>query len=208
MNYQLSNFTDRESEYPNRRKLIDIVTGEEKTYDVQRAEGVISQEGTTWNAQTMNNFDQKIANAFEFQEGAFTPYINVDGVTKRRGHYYKIGKLCYITVYFYGATSSHQNDQLYFTLPPGINGYFDGDYTVSNGNTDSMNNYLLCGKYIGTEHKGVKYGVVLPGEQYVKMFVYDGAVYNGENIQADRDPLLFDKGNIFELSLSGVYRTN
>ncbi|MDE7425377.1 MAG: hypothetical protein K2N51_17095 [Lachnospiraceae bacterium] len=71
--YQLSNFTDRQTQYPNRRRLKNITTNEEVVYDVYRAEGNITREGTPWNAATMNNFDKKIANTFT--TGSFTPYF-------------------------------------------------------------------------------------------------------------------------------------
>lgn len=73
--YQLTNFVDRDSQYPNRRKLKDIVTMEEKVFDVFREEGEITQEGTPWDAATMNAFDQKISQQFNYVE--FTPDIYV-----------------------------------------------------------------------------------------------------------------------------------
>jgi hypothetical protein len=62
--YPLSNFEDRLSQYPTRRKLIHNSSDEDNVYSVQRDEGVITQEGIAFSAQFMNNFDNKIADMF------------------------------------------------------------------------------------------------------------------------------------------------
>lgn len=71
MPYNLTNYTDRRSQYPNKRKLQNLVTNEETEYNVYRDEGMITNEGVAWNAATLNALDQKIAN--QFQSGVFTP---------------------------------------------------------------------------------------------------------------------------------------
>lgn len=54
---------DRVSDYPNRRKLIEVGAEgvEPKTYTVER-DDVVTVEGTPYNSSTMNNLQDRIAN--------------------------------------------------------------------------------------------------------------------------------------------------
>lgn len=56
-------FSDRDSDYPSRRKLIKI-SEQENIYDVSRAEGTVRNEGTPFNAKTLNDFQDNISSMF------------------------------------------------------------------------------------------------------------------------------------------------
>lgn len=62
--YELSNFEDRQSQYPTRRKLIHNPADEDNVFTVQRDEGIVTREGISFSANMMNTFDEKIGNMF------------------------------------------------------------------------------------------------------------------------------------------------
>lgn len=62
--YELSNFEDRQSQYPTRRKLIHNPADEDNVFTVQRDEGTVTKEGISFSANMMNTFDEKIGNMF------------------------------------------------------------------------------------------------------------------------------------------------
>lgn len=53
---------DRRSEYPNRRKL--TATGSDGEYDVSRSEGLVIEEGDKLDAENLNDFESRVAEAF------------------------------------------------------------------------------------------------------------------------------------------------
>lgn len=63
MSFNKKTWVNRQSEYPTRRKLIS--TGVENEYDVARSEGAVSQEGDAFSAETMNDLESRIEEAFE-----------------------------------------------------------------------------------------------------------------------------------------------
>ena len=54
---------DRQSEHPSRRKLI-AVSGSPDTYEVERAEGLILEEGEPFDAKNMNDLENRIEGGF------------------------------------------------------------------------------------------------------------------------------------------------
>lgn len=60
-------FTDRAVQYPGRVKLIP--TGNENEYDLTRAEGTVTTEGTPFNAATFNGIAQDILDKITALEG-------------------------------------------------------------------------------------------------------------------------------------------
>jgi len=64
MSYNRKTWTNRNVEYPYRRTLTDTTSGTSQTVDVTRAEGTITTEGDTFDANTMNNMEGRIANEF------------------------------------------------------------------------------------------------------------------------------------------------
>ena len=63
MAISMKNWKDRIAQYPNRRKLINVSTGEETIVDVVRAEGNVTEAGDTFTAANMTDFESKIYNA-------------------------------------------------------------------------------------------------------------------------------------------------
>lgn len=55
-------FTDRVVQYPG-RVVMNPVSGEANTYDMSRAEGTVTAEGTPFNAETFNGMADDIIQA-------------------------------------------------------------------------------------------------------------------------------------------------
>lgn len=64
MAFEKKTWTDRVSEYPTKRKLIKE-DGTSELVTVERSEGSISTEGDAFNADTMNDLENRIDNALE-----------------------------------------------------------------------------------------------------------------------------------------------
>ena len=62
MAFNKKTWVDRNVEHPARRKLT-AVSGETDTYDVVRAEGTITEVGDAFNAETMNDLEDRIEKA-------------------------------------------------------------------------------------------------------------------------------------------------
>lgn len=61
MSYSRQTWNDRSSEYPNRRTLTNVNDPtDSKTYDITRAEGTVSIEGSPLNADAMNGLEGRI----------------------------------------------------------------------------------------------------------------------------------------------------
>lgn len=59
---------DRQSEYPNRRKLLE--TGIANVYEVSRSEGTVMEEGDLLNAANLNDLEERIDSAISSAETA------------------------------------------------------------------------------------------------------------------------------------------
>ncbi len=64
MAFKKKTWVDRMVEYAGRRKITNVTTMAAQIVDVERAEGVVSEEGTAINAVNMNDFEQRTADAF------------------------------------------------------------------------------------------------------------------------------------------------
>ena len=64
MAFNKKTWVDRNVEHPARRKLT-AVSGEADTYDVVRAEGTITDVGDAFNAETMNDLENRIADSVD-----------------------------------------------------------------------------------------------------------------------------------------------
>lgn len=62
--FSKKNWKDRVVEFPGRRRIRDVATGEEKVIDVSRNEGTILQEGDLYNALNMNDLERRAEEAF------------------------------------------------------------------------------------------------------------------------------------------------
>lgn len=77
MSFVTKEWKDRLVEFAGRRKLINVVTGEEMAVDVTREEGNISQVGDSFSAANMNDFEHRVAEGF--QDIPFAFGIDPDG---------------------------------------------------------------------------------------------------------------------------------
>lgn len=62
---------NRQSEYPNRRRLTDD-SGDSQVVTVAREEGSITEEGDAFNAENMNDLEKRIAEALTNIRDAFS----------------------------------------------------------------------------------------------------------------------------------------
>lgn len=84
--YELSNFKDRKSQYPTRRKLIHNSSDEDNVFTVQRDEGTVTQEGIAFSADFMNKFDKKIYDVFPIGiDSGGTGATTVEGALQNLG---------------------------------------------------------------------------------------------------------------------------
>lgn len=63
MAYEKKTWKNRQSEYPNRRTLTPV-DGQENTYDVARAEGLVMEEGDAFDQDSMNDLEDRIGAGF------------------------------------------------------------------------------------------------------------------------------------------------
>ena len=76
MAFVTKTWTDRISEYPNRRTIDDgYVT---KVVTVGRDEGTVTQAGDAFNATNMNDLESRIATAIGGTQGTLTAGDNID----------------------------------------------------------------------------------------------------------------------------------
>ncbi len=64
MSFTQYTWKDREAQTGNRRELTDVDTGTVEVVDVERAEGAVYTDGLQFNADTMNDIEQRLADAF------------------------------------------------------------------------------------------------------------------------------------------------
>lgn len=60
MSYEKKTWSDRQTEFPTRRKL--VATNSTNVYDVERAEGTVYDAGDAFSASTMNDLESRIDN--------------------------------------------------------------------------------------------------------------------------------------------------
>lgn len=81
---------DRIVEFAGRRKLVNINKSEEEVYDIERAEGEVSQAGDAFSAENMNDLEQRIADtlgecSFVIKpDGAYVEYRDLSGEEKSK----------------------------------------------------------------------------------------------------------------------------
>lgn len=64
MAFEKKTWKNRQSEHPNRRTLTKV-SGQENSYDVERDEGLVLEEGDAFDQETMNDLESRIAAGFE-----------------------------------------------------------------------------------------------------------------------------------------------
>lgn len=114
MGFEKFFWSDRLVEYPNRKKIVDDKTGNETIATIYRHEGNIGNEGTAFSSENMNNLENRISNIFPVKEedldisdfGELNLNLkNINGSSPvylseyaNNCIYYRIGKICHITV--------------------------------------------------------------------------------------------------------------
>lgn len=96
MAYEKKTWKNRQSEYPNRRTLTPV-DGQENTFDVARAEGLVMEEGDAFDQEEMNDLEERIARGFDQirsvtltlpasgwqgSEAPYTQTVAVEGMTE------------------------------------------------------------------------------------------------------------------------------
>ena len=61
MAFTKKTWVDRLVEFAGRRKITNVSTLQAQIVDVERVEGVVSQEGSAFSAANMNDLEQRIA---------------------------------------------------------------------------------------------------------------------------------------------------
>lgn len=84
MAFKKRTWIDRLVEFPGRRKLKNIVDGQSATYDVERAEGIVSAEGDDFAADDMNDLEQRIADGISAVEKAIPKSLPANGGTAEK----------------------------------------------------------------------------------------------------------------------------
>lgn len=72
MAFTKKTWVDRMVEFAGRRKLTNVSNSSSVVYDVERAEGVVQQEGTAFSAANMNDLETRIANAITATDNSVT----------------------------------------------------------------------------------------------------------------------------------------
>ena len=80
MAFEQKTWTDRLSEYPNRRQLTKS-DGTTEIVEVARLEGTISQEGDAFSAENMNDLEQRVADEFATQNETLAQFIKYGELT-------------------------------------------------------------------------------------------------------------------------------
>jgi hypothetical protein len=101
---------NRQSDHPSRRTLIDVNSGNSQTVDVQRAEGTVLQDGDAFDANNMNDLEDRIESSFEEfdnQLNGFSFGITSDGKAGyKRGASSEIIPFKTTEVYYLGGGTS------------------------------------------------------------------------------------------------------
>lgn len=64
MAFEKKTWKDRLVEYAGRRKITNTTTLAAQIVDMERAEGIVSEEGSAFNAANMNDLEQRVADGF------------------------------------------------------------------------------------------------------------------------------------------------
>lgn len=121
MAFQRKTWVNRESEFPTRRKLTQIPT-EPDTYTVTRAEGTVSVEGDAFDAENMNDLENRISRGFE--ETSALPLGGTTGMvlTKTGNTDSEVG---------WQTPKVSANNVTAGTLPTGVKASTASDYTTA-----------------------------------------------------------------------------
>ena len=85
MAFEKKTWKDRLVEYAGRRKITNTTTLAAQIVDMERAEGIVSEEGSAFNAANMNGLEQRVADGFSAVQQDIEG-INSDLDGNRFGH--------------------------------------------------------------------------------------------------------------------------
>lgn len=76
--FEKRTYTNRQSQYPGRRKFTP--TGIENVYEVERQEGEITDPGTAFDADTLNDIEQRVYNGFNLLDDTDISITDTDNI--------------------------------------------------------------------------------------------------------------------------------
>lgn len=141
---------DRLVEFPGRRRLKNVATGEESVFDVSRNEGNVLQEGDAFDEENMNDLEGRIADEFDELN---QPLYKQQGVS----YTYSFGAGAFGTFYVPIPSISGYT-------PVALTGYDTNDYTVYFMAAQVQQNRIFVGfKNVNTSAGGTRtaYFIVL-----------------------------------------------
>jgi hypothetical protein len=179
-------WVNRNAEFPGRRLLTP--TGNPNEFDVARSEGTITTAGDNFNADNMNDLENRISSGFAFPRGTWNPSITTGGgtptvtYTKRMGEYYRIGDLCFVScVVGFNCTAATSGIVRITNLP-----------ATASAETNLVPGWASNGASPGP-YTYITYG---GGQPYVQVF------YTANNTSAN---LILKVGDSQQLGFSGCY---
>ena len=110
-------WTNRESEYPNRRRIVDLDTSAEQIVNVYREEGTISQTGDAFSADNMNDLETRVYNETRSLEWDFA-YVQSTSTVQPSDGAYSAGTYFMYNGSFYVTTQAIAVGD---TIQPGVN---------------------------------------------------------------------------------------
>ena len=185
MPFQPKTWIDRNAEFPNRRQLLPVTAGDFSLVDVELAEGQVFSQGYDWNANNMNDLENRIATylntTLRVQFGTFVPSVNNNSGLTRVGTYYRIGNLCHVTIQVSGTMQSITSQIQVTNLPFPA---FSGD-----------EQHIESGFNEGFNANGREFGIIAPNSTVVRMYV-------------DTQGMTHPNAGFVVLRLCGVYRVS
>lgn len=157
MAFNKKEWTNRIAEYINRR-LLTKEDGSTELVTVAREEGNVSQEGDAFNADNMNDLEERIADEFENINNSLNAKPNWKNNYKLSNAVPQtLGKDCYMCFKYRGASEkSYTEVQL-------------DDNTIWSGNLESNGTYFGCTPFFYVP-KGTKMVVDTSGTVYESFF--------------------------------------
>lgn len=135
-------WTDRVSEYPTRRILTDTTSQATQQVTVSRDEGTVTSQGDTFDAETMNNLEARIASSFTEDEAAIGNLTNLTTTDKSN----LVGALNEVKASV-PPLVDELNDLDDVSISPATKG--DGDTLIYNGNTAKWEDGQLQAAQVG-----------------------------------------------------------
>ena len=135
-------WTDRVSEYPTRRILTDTTSQATQQVLVSRDEGTVTSQGDTFDAETMNNLEARIASSFTEDEAAIGNLTNLTTTEKSN----LVGALNEVKASV-PPLVDELNDLDDVSISPATRG--DGDTLIYNGDTAKWEDGQLQAAQVG-----------------------------------------------------------